>query len=79
MNDSEHKILYQLMAKGCRAFLDEIGKIYSKKVFCDKEQAEDYKEEFRKVVTTPACDGDIYYLSDDNLDIRIVELFLIKD
>lgn len=78
MSDLEHKILYQLVARGCLSCFNQKGKIHSKKVFCDKTLAENYKDEFRKIVTTPISDGDLFYLEDDkHLEIDVIDLFLI--
>lgn len=70
--------LYQLVARGRRFRLESSGKIYSRQVFRTGLEAVAYKEEFKRIVTTPKNDYDLMVLDSDDshLEIFIVELEL---
>lgn len=72
----DKQVLYQLVAKGDGVYIN-ISKIHSRKVFTDRDLAEDYKKEFRKLITSSQCGVDLWFLEDNsNLNIAIVELEL---
>lgn len=69
------KILYQLVASGRLLVFENKDKIHSKRVFTDKQKAENYKEEFK----AKCCGGEIVDLDPKETLVYIVELELDED
>lgn len=71
--------LYQLVAKGNKGAIEGLGVIYSRRVFTSKERAELYIPTFVVSATTPMNNYDMVYLEKEGLEVKIVELELVRE
>jgi hypothetical protein len=70
------KTFYQLIAKGTYALFDEKGRCHSKVIFENKDEiTEEVINDFKRIVTTPIAEGDISYMDENGLEIKIAELY----
>ncbi len=67
--------LFQLTAKGPLALNKGVTFRHSSRVvFLSEEEANDYKEDFRQMMTTPLDEKDIGYLDPENTKVSVVQL-----
>jgi hypothetical protein len=69
--------IYQLRASGYRAVIEGSNRLYSRKVFKSKEEAEKYKGDFCYACVHPVDVADMDYLESVNQCI-VVELELVE-